>query len=131
MWTFHPKPQSKPITVREALRSIPLDAPDSPRPNIKNKVASMMKKRLPGSSLGASLKIGKYFSWVKAAWDKPCMTIPKSTTYGGYCIWHPSEDRSLNGRELARLSSFPVLWILVVVIPSRKPTTIFNSKLPK
>jgi DNA (cytosine-5)-methyltransferase 1 len=35
------------------------------------------------------------------------MTIQKSTTYAGFSIWHPAENRSMNGRELARIQSFP------------------------
>lgn len=103
----HPRAKSRPFTVADALVDLPLDAPDSPRPRESDKVSMMMKHCVPGKSLAASLGTGKFFSWVKASWTRPCMTIQKSTTYAGFSIWHPSEDRPLNGRELARIGSFP------------------------
>lgn len=101
----HPRAESGIFTVGNALYSCPFT--DGATASVKGHVPEMMKRCKPGKSLGSSTKQEKFFSWVKADWNKPCMTIQKSVTFGGFSIWHPSEDRSLNGRELARLGSWP------------------------
>jgi DNA (cytosine-5)-methyltransferase 1 len=102
----HPKAQSQPVTVREALEQLPSNF-DVCSPAVRGRVPQMMAKCRPGMSLAASTGQGAFYSWVRAAWDKPCMTVQKSVTFGGFSIWHPSEDRSLSGREVARIGSWP------------------------
>lgn len=101
-----PVAQNRLITVRQALAQLP-DSFDTVAPQVRVRVPKMMSKCLPGKSLAASAKQARFFSWVRAAWDRPCMTIQKSVTFGGFSIWHPEENRSLTGREIARLGSYP------------------------
>lgn len=98
---------SRPITVRMALNKLKDDSPNPPILNETNKVAKLMRFCKPGTSLAQSVTKGKYFSWIKASFDRPCFTIPKSVTWAGYSIWHPIEERSLSGREMARCGSYP------------------------
>jgi DNA (cytosine-5)-methyltransferase 1 len=58
-------------------------------------------------SLARSTGGNSFFSWVRASWDAPCMTIQKSVTFGGFSVWHPQENRSMTGREIARVGSWP------------------------
>jgi DNA (cytosine-5)-methyltransferase 1 len=100
----HPKPIKRAPTVREALRDCPFEYP---HPGLSlGKIPELMKQCQQGKSLAQSLKMTSYFSWTRAHWDKPCMTICRPTLQG--CgIFHPDEHRCLSGRELARLASFP------------------------
>lgn len=102
-----PKAESRPIVVKEALVNLFDDSPIPPILDETSPVAKLMKYCKPGSSLGQSVTKGKYFNWIKASFDKPCSTIPKSVTWAGYSIWHPTEERSLSGKELARCGSYP------------------------
>ena len=102
----HPKAESKPFTVRDALNNLPKDF-DAIAPVVRVRVPQMMMDCKPGMSLAASMRIEKFYSWVRAAWNEPCMTIQKSVTFGGFSVWHPEENRSLSGRELARIGSYP------------------------
>ncbi len=102
----HPKAQSQPFTVRDALSCLP-DGYDAIAPAVRGRVPQMMVNCRPGMSLAASTGQGKFFSWVRASWDRPCMTVQKSVTFGGFFIWHPSENRSLTGREVARIGTWP------------------------
>lgn len=102
----HPKAVHAPLTVRSALQNLS-QRDDDVAPEIQSRVYEMMLHCKPGMSLAASEKADKYYSWVRAAWDKPCMTITKQVAFGGFSIWHPEENRSLTGREIARLASYP------------------------
>lgn len=101
----HPKAKHAPLTVRSALQNLP--TANDVAPEIQPRVYEMMQHCKPGMSLAASKKDDKYYSWVRAAWDKPCMTITKQVAFGGFSVWHPTENRSLTGREIARLASYP------------------------
>ena len=102
-----PKAQSRLITVRHALAEIRGGQAIEPTPvRETDKMAMFMAKVPQGKSAGDYLKSG--YQWVKASWDKPCPTIIKNVTWGKYhFIWHPTEHRNFNSRELARLQSFP------------------------
>lgn len=109
----HPEGENLPVTVRQALFNIIDDSPVPPKLNETSSVAKLMRTCLPGKSLGSSGNKGKYYSWIKASFDKPCPTIPKSVTWAGYSIWHPIEERSLSGREMARISSYFDKYIFI------------------
>lgn len=102
----HPLPTHDLITVRQAISDCNKEDDVFAKP-MKGEVAGMMRLCLPGKSLAQTFKTSKYFNWVKADWDKPVMTIPKSTTYSGFTIWHPEENRCLTGIELKRLGGWP------------------------
>lgn len=59
-----------------------------------------------GKSLCDAFGGQKYFSWKRLAWDKPSLTLARPT-FSKYSHWHPAEHRSITGREMARLASFP------------------------
>lgn len=102
----HPKAESRAVTTRNALALLPSDF-DAVAPQVRGRVPEAMRNCKPGMSLAASTGDDKFFSWVRAAWDRPCMTVQKSVTFGGFSIWHPEENRSLTGRETARIGSWP------------------------
>lgn len=108
----HPIAQTWPVTVRRALANLPDLGPTAPSAD-RGRVAPMMAHCLVGRSLAASLKQPRFYSWVRAAWDAPCMTIQKSVTYGGFSVWHPDGSRGLTGRELARIASFPDQFVFI------------------
>ncbi len=79
---------------------------DSVCPQVRGRVPEMMENCKPGMSLARSTRVDKFFSWVRADWNKPCMTVQKSVTFGGFSVWHPDENRSMTGREIARIGSW-------------------------
>jgi DNA (cytosine-5)-methyltransferase 1 len=97
-----PEPQTKPITVREAL-STPLP-PDDVHPKLSGTYPEMMKFVPRGKSLNHIY--GSGFNYVRLRWDRPSNTIPKSVTYSGAVLWRP-DGEPISGREAARLASYP------------------------
>jgi DNA (cytosine-5)-methyltransferase 1 len=107
----HPKPQTKPMSVREALVGCDDDS-GAPFPDWLKRAAKEMDagnfnhqhvmkaflrhKGTPGSS--ASFKL--------LAWDRHCCTIAKSWIAAAG-IGHPDRERYLSAGELKRLASFP------------------------
>jgi len=99
----HPKPQTKPITVKDAcydLRFNEIDLPFNP----ETKIAKVMLNLRAGNSDPA------HQSHIKVSWDKPCPTLLKD--FLGYMhFWHPSIHRPLLLLEWSRLGSFPDSFI--------------------
>ena len=107
----HPKPQTRPITVRDALKGC-IDKSGKPFPpwllsaasemdagnfNHQHVLAAFMRhKGTPGSA--ASFKL--------LSWDRHCCTIAKSWIAAAG-IGHPDRQRYLSAGELKRLASFP------------------------
>ncbi len=100
-----PKPQTRPISLRQALEEpLPLD---DVFPRLSGKYPEMMDKLVPpGGKLSDVHPRGSGFNYLKCRWDKPCPTIPKSVTFSGAVLWHP-EGPPLSGRQLMRLASYP------------------------
>lgn len=101
-----PRAQEKPRTVREAIGKLCGSdiAPTLVRKT--DKFASFMKDVKPGKTAGQYLGTG--FNWTKARMDKPCPTLPKAVSWGGYhMVWHPEEHRNFSIREQCRLQSYP------------------------
>lgn len=73
-----------------------------------SKVLSMVRKLKQGQS-GDSLEEanGSYFGLVRINETKPSPTICQRQGNKGACLIHPTEDRELTVKELARLSTFP------------------------
>lgn len=106
---MHPKPNSIPITVIEALKNCPptdvcmhLKIGDNPF-----KFWQLMR---PGENAGKYNAKGNYFNFIKVNPLKPCPTISKTiyirtSRFGGLVHW--KEPRSLNINEAKRLGSFP------------------------
>jgi len=99
----HPRPQTRPITVREALRGCPA----GPVPRFDDKYARLWPRVPVGGN--ASDVIGKGFnSCVKIDPDKPAPTLPKTQTGRGFAtVCHWAEPRALSIPEAKRLASFP------------------------
>lgn len=101
-WNYHPKPFSKPITAREAIKGLP----DTPRVPLSDRATGLWHKMKPGQLASEVQEKRNDFSLCKIHPDKPCPTITKSQTPGnGLCHW--GEPRHLSIPELAALSSFP------------------------
>jgi DNA (cytosine-5)-methyltransferase 1 len=101
-----PKPQTRPITLREALAK-PINKEGDVYAKLSGKYGKMMDTMVrPGGKLSDVHPKGSGFNYIKLRWDKPCCTIPKSVTYSGAVLWHP-EGPPLTGRELQRLASYP------------------------
>ncbi|HHV62103.1 MAG TPA: DNA cytosine methyltransferase [Firmicutes bacterium] len=99
----HPKPQMRPVTVREALRGCPVGMV----PRFDDKYARLWPKVPMGGN--ASDVIGKGFnSCVKINPDRPAPTLPKTQTGRGFAtVCHWAEPRALSIPEAKRLASFP------------------------
>lgn len=85
----HPKPQTRPVTVRQSCWDLRFEPTDLPF-NSETKTARTMLTLPAGKSDPA------HQSHVKIAWDKSCPTL-----------WHPTNHRPLLLREWSRLASFP------------------------
>lgn len=92
----HPKPQTRPVTVREALCEV------KPSSESQSRVTPLREKRWRETKRGEAHQ--DRFSLLRLAWDKPAPTILKVSGSGGH--FHPDEPRLLTISELARLASF-------------------------
>lgn len=96
----HPKPQTKPISVMEALRGLSNDTEEIHTP--KNMAFELLKKTKPGESCSKYHPKGSYFNIQRCPANKPSCTIIKTV---GTC--HPFELRYLTIAEIKRIGSFP------------------------
>ena len=97
----HPKAESRPISVRMAIKNVRpvLDAPPWRKFNL-----DLWKRQKPGQN-GID---GKYFNHVRMDFNKPSPTVPKSAVFGGFVgLSHCTAPRSLNLGELMRVGSYP------------------------
>lgn len=95
----HPKGESVPVTVGEAISSIEIPAYEMK----ETELTELYKKYWNESEQGKS--VGKLDKNRRVAVNKPCQTLQKSEGNGG--AYHPTECRSFSTSELKRLSSFP------------------------
>jgi len=107
----HPKPQSKPMTVRDAIA----DVHDTDAPPLPDWLKKACKEIIPGHWNGPYMMnifkkykgtSGGALSTKLLSWDKYCCTLPK-TEIAHSCIIHPDGERRLSIQELSRLASFP------------------------
>lgn len=105
----HPKPQTKPITLKTALHAVKID--DENR--FINGFLSEYAKKHPGGwntdndiyiKIKGSLASAMSTKWCE--WNRVCGTLPKSeiSTTG---IIHPCKERYLSLSEMKRIASFP------------------------
>lgn len=96
---IHPKPETKPITVKQALKNIqPIEILYP-----KNKfVKQTLPKVKPGEKLSKYHKKGSYFNYTKINPNKPCPTIIKISWNHIYI-----NNRILMPNELQILQGFP------------------------
>lgn len=94
----HPKPQTRPITVREAIGFLPSGTPGSHEPQV---VAAWHKSK-PGQSLREAVRDVGSFQSVRLDPDLPSPTQIKS-----HLNWHYACPRKLTIEEAGILQSFP------------------------
>jgi DNA (cytosine-5)-methyltransferase 1 len=97
----HPKPQGKPINIREAWK----DCPEEPAPHLSPKLASIIGK-IPEWGDGGDV-CGAFFSTKRLAWDKPSRTIIKGNVGSRACYVHPDGERAITLAEIKRIATFP------------------------
>jgi site-specific DNA-cytosine methylase len=115
MWNFHPKPQTKPITVREAFKG--LDENEPCPIAMREYVQKVALEITPGDFASDKIKpiiakynngkTGGFMSLIRLSWNRESCTIIKSSHWGTTGIIHPNGERFINEVELKRLGSFP------------------------
>ena len=95
----HPKPQTRPITFKDACWEFREHETDLPF-NHETKTATAMLKVKPGKSQV------EHHGHVKLSWSKPSPTLRKDFL-GYFHYWHPSKHRPLLLIEWQRCGSFP------------------------
>lgn len=92
----HPKPQTRPVTVREAFAGITGrgDAPD-----MSVKYQDYWRKA------GCGGVVGLQQTHRRLLWNRSSFVLQKGSGYGG--VYHPSECRPLSTLERKRIGSFP------------------------
>jgi len=101
----HPKPQTIPITVEEALRGVK----NKTFLETKGKIDKYMNMLEPGECLVKFFKTS-YFNHKRLYKDKPSQTLTtfeRSISQDGISIYHYSENRNITIEEAKRLASFP------------------------
>jgi DNA (cytosine-5)-methyltransferase 1 len=109
----HPKAESRPFTVRDAIGDLPTiqDASidhiwiDEVERKTKWGDPVLVAKVRPGG------KIRENSTYIRLYWDKPSNTLTKAglpgmPLYVSNCHIHPTENRALSVREFCRLASF-------------------------
>ena len=96
----HPNPQTRPMTVRDALRDVPADA-TAFTVGKHTKIYQDMKAVQPGDSQPG------HHSHIRLPLNHVCPALLADAGFGHYHFWHPVEHRVLTFNELKRLSSFP------------------------
>lgn len=97
----HPKPQTKPVTFRQAMKDV------SPSKELQPKVTPLREKRWRETNRGDAHH--ERFSLLRLHWDRPVPTILKVSGSGGH--FHPDEPRLLTISELQACASFPPSYV--------------------
>lgn len=96
----HPKPQTKPITVGEALKDI---EPEFIKYSTTPFIQSVIQKVKPGDQLSKYHPQGNYFNYMKLSKNKPSPTITRS----GFGFMFNEDNRYITINEAKRLASYP------------------------
>jgi DNA (cytosine-5)-methyltransferase 1 len=97
----HPKPQGRPITIREAWQDCPIEPP----PHLSPALAEIIKK-IPVWGDGGDV-CGSYFSTKRLDWNKPSRTLIKGNVGSLACYVHPDGTRAITLAEMKRIMTFP------------------------
>jgi DNA (cytosine-5)-methyltransferase 1 len=105
----HPKPDHRPVTVREAFAALPGDT--IPAPEMPARFAGLARMIEPGRCGGKALSARggreSYWSVKRLSWDKPSNAIPSTFRKHTSGFIHPDETRYLTIAELMRIQSVP------------------------
>lgn len=106
----HPKPQTRPISLREALANVMNDENDlvPAMANPKHAVYAMLLKVKEGECGSDHHPDGNWFNLIRPSWDKPCPTVLASHGSSGTAgVYHPEEMRKFTIKELKVICGFP------------------------
>ena len=92
----HPKPQTRPVCIREAFTGI---AGRGDAPEMSQGYHAAWYRAKPGDYVGTRQDTQKLHP------DRPSNTLSKSEGYGG--TYHPTEPRPISTLERKRIGSFP------------------------
>lgn len=99
----HPKAESRPVTVREALKGI--EKLKGPLPGSGTKIAECCQGMKPGTTASDFYNKNWGFNLYRLAWDKPSPTFTKR---GGACgLIHPELPRKCIKQEYQAVMSYP------------------------
>ena len=100
----HPKPETRPISLRRALEGVAQDEVPTLTPKYR-----AMAPSIRAGECAADYDQGKGFhNLVRPHWDRPCFTLTKMNQGNGLGTpLHPVEHRSLSIPEAKRIGSFP------------------------
>lgn len=101
-----PKPQNRPITVREAFSGCPEGIP----PKLSKGILAILP-RIPIYGDGGDVTGKTYFGTKRLAWDKPSRSIIKEMIGTRTALIHPDGKRSVTLPEMKRLATFPDTFI--------------------
>lgn len=118
----HPKPQTKPITIGEALKDI---EPEFIKYSNNDFVKSVINRVRPGEQFSKYHPNGSYFNYIKLSRNKPSPTITRS----GFGQFFHESGRYITINEIKKLASFPKDFKLVGN-PEDKWARIGNSVPP-
>jgi len=110
----HPRPKTKPTSLREAFLGLPeLDGTEIFYPDwLVRACPEIIRRETTGNRSKARAFIkykgtrGGAFNFRRLDWDKPCTTVTKTFVSISW-LGHPDDKRFLNLGETKRVSSFP------------------------
>jgi len=119
----HPKPQTRPISFREATADLELTTEDL-GPAMMRETSADGKKELESWTLAMKMKPGQvgsdyhpkghYFNLVRASFDKPVPTILQMHgSIQGAGVLHPTQMRKLTIKEIKRCFGFMDDFVLL------------------
>ena len=110
----HPKAESRPVTVRQAIGvGIKDGTIDQANGLQRYEVGKWIIRCRAGEQASKYHPRGHFFNAARVPLDKPSQTIPKTGGYSEASLCHFSELRYLTASELRRLSSFPDNYKLI------------------
>lgn len=97
----HPKPQTRPVTVRQAFAGLKDDPAARCIPKPGSKTAAQMAVVKAGATCAL------HHSHKRLAWGAVAPTLDRGGGAGEWHVWHPSEHRPITTHEAKRLATFP------------------------
>ncbi|PTM58369.1 DNA cytosine methyltransferase [Desmospora activa] len=100
----HPKPQTRPVSVKEAFKGLPIDKTRT----LKDIGYHLWQRLEPGQSFDKVHPKKHWFNAIKVDPHKPCNTVTKTVfVTGSSGLYHWEYPRVLSIAELKRVASFP------------------------